>query len=367
MSAPAPAPAPGKEGAAAAASPPPGGGPPGAPAPSAHGHFSKVVVHPLVLLSVTDHYARTAKDSKTKRAVGVLLGESFAGRLDVVNSFALPFEEDAKDGGIFFLDADYLEAMFTMFKKIAAKERVVGFYSTGPKIRPADARLEDVFRKYTPRPVLLVVDVRPDTDGLPTTAYMAEEVVTDGAAPARTFAHVPCEVGAYEAEEVGVEHLLRDINDPSVSALGADVRAKVAGVRGLLARLDDVAAYLAAVRGGALPANREILYAAQAALSLLPDAAAEPTRRALVEAGNDAHLAVYVAAAVRAVTALHDVVSNKAAFKEGETPDEAAARLKAEAEAADKLAADKKAKAELEEKERKQRAKFGGSGKEPKE
>lgn len=38
-----------------------------------------VVVHPLVLLSVTDHYNRVAKDTR-KRVVGVLLGETFKGR-----------------------------------------------------------------------------------------------------------------------------------------------------------------------------------------------------------------------------------------------------------------------------------------------
>ena len=38
-----------------------------------------VIVHPLVLLSVTDHYNRVAKDTR-KRVVGVLLGESYKGR-----------------------------------------------------------------------------------------------------------------------------------------------------------------------------------------------------------------------------------------------------------------------------------------------
>ncbi len=47
----------------------------------------EVVVHPLVLLSVVDHYNRVAKDSR-RRVVGVLLGESFKGRVDVTNSFA---------------------------------------------------------------------------------------------------------------------------------------------------------------------------------------------------------------------------------------------------------------------------------------
>ena len=47
----------------------------------------QVVVHPLVLLSVVDQYNRVAKDTK-KRVVGVLLGESYKGRIDATNSFA---------------------------------------------------------------------------------------------------------------------------------------------------------------------------------------------------------------------------------------------------------------------------------------
>lgn len=161
-----------------------------------------VVVHPLVLLSVTDHYYRVAKDSKQKRVVGVLLGESFKGRLDIVNCFAVPFEEDLKDPSIFFLDHDYLETMFSMFKKIAAKERIVGFYSTGPKIRPADLLLDTIFRKYTSNPLLVIVDVRPDIEGIPIQAYNTVEEVKEGKEAVRTFVHVPAEIGAYEAEEV---------------------------------------------------------------------------------------------------------------------------------------------------------------------
>lgn len=47
----------------------------------------KVVLHPLVLLSVVDHYNRVARDTR-KRVVGVLLGEVYKGTVDVTNSFA---------------------------------------------------------------------------------------------------------------------------------------------------------------------------------------------------------------------------------------------------------------------------------------
>ncbi len=47
-----------------------------------------VIVHPLVLLSVVDHYHRACKATNA-RAVGVLLGHpGSAGTVHVANSFA---------------------------------------------------------------------------------------------------------------------------------------------------------------------------------------------------------------------------------------------------------------------------------------
>ena len=82
----------------------------------------KVVLHPLVLLSVVDHYNRVARDTK-KRVVGVLLGNTHKGEVDVSNSFAVPFEEDEQDQSIWFLDHSYLENMFALFKKVNGERR----------------------------------------------------------------------------------------------------------------------------------------------------------------------------------------------------------------------------------------------------
>lgn len=49
---------------------------------------SKVVVHPIVLLSVVDHFNRIQKISNQRRVVGVLLGSWYKGTVDVATSFA---------------------------------------------------------------------------------------------------------------------------------------------------------------------------------------------------------------------------------------------------------------------------------------
>ncbi len=50
--------------------------------------ITKVVVHPLVLLSVVDHFNRVSTAGSQRRVVGVLLGANRKGILDVSNSFA---------------------------------------------------------------------------------------------------------------------------------------------------------------------------------------------------------------------------------------------------------------------------------------
>lgn len=54
--------------------------------------FKKVVVHPLVLLTVVDHFNRMGKIGNQKRVVGILLGSiKGKGILDISNGFAGKF------------------------------------------------------------------------------------------------------------------------------------------------------------------------------------------------------------------------------------------------------------------------------------
>lgn len=137
-----------------------------------------VSVAPLVLLSAADHYGRIAKGTR-KRVVGVLLGQNSGNNVRVSNSFAVPFEEDAKDPAVWFLDHAFIENMVGMFRKINAKERLIGWYHTGPKLRAADLKINELFKRYTPNPLLVIIDVQPKEVGIPTDAYFAVEEIKD--------------------------------------------------------------------------------------------------------------------------------------------------------------------------------------------
>jgi len=282
--------------------------------------LDKVVVHPLVLLSVVDHFSRMGKIGNQKRVVGLLLGSwSSKGVLDIANSFAIPFDEDEKDKDVWFLDHEYLETMYSMFRKVNAKERVLGWYHTGPKLHQNDILINDLIRKYCPNSVLVIIDPKPTRIGLPTEAYkVVESIHDDGTPTEKTFEHVPTEIGAEEAEEVGVEHLLRDVKDTTVGTLSQRITGQLLGLKGLNQKLQDMRSYLEKVVAGELPMNHEITYQLQDIFNLLPDVTNPVFVRSLQVNTNDQMLVMYIASVIRSVIALHNLINNKLANKEAE-------------------------------------------------
>ena len=206
-----------------------------------------------------------------------------------------------------------------MFRKVNAKERVVGFYSTGPSIRPNDLRIHDIVQRFLPAntvtpPIFCIIDIRPDQKSMPTTAYkVVEEVSTkDGQRQVKlSFAHVPSQMGALEAEEVGVEHLLRDINDPTVSTVASLIKGKIAGLATLTEKLVECKDYLESCVRGEQKVNPEIVANLQTIMNLLPNLNTEDLVRAFIVKTNDMQMAIYLSALIRSVIALHDLVNNR--------------------------------------------------------
>lgn len=217
--------------------------------------------------------------------------------------------------------------MLAMFRKVNAKERVVGFYSTGPSIRPNDLRIHDIVKRFLPAntvtpPIFCIIDIRPDRKSMPTTSYkVVEEVSTkEGQRQVKlSFAHVPSQMGALEAEEVGVEHLLRDINDPTVSTVASLIKGKIAGLATLTEKLVECKDYLESCVRGEQKVNPEIVANLQTILNLLPNLNTEDLVRAFIVKTNDMQMAIYLGALIRSVIALHDLVNNRIQYGEDGT------------------------------------------------
>lgn len=198
---------------------------------------------------------------------------------------------------------------------------MIGWYHTGPKLRSSDLEINELMKRFTPRPVMVIIDPRQQDVGIPTDAYVAvEEIKDDGTATQKTFMHVPTTIEAEESEEVGVEHLLRDIHDTTaVGSLSERVSSQLASLRGLHRRLIEIRDYLAAVTRGELPVNHEIIYELQNIFNYLPDLEKPETVRSFRVANNDRLLIVYLSSLIRSVIALHALVDNRLEMARGES------------------------------------------------
>lgn len=157
----------------------------------------------------------------------------------------------------------------------------------------------------------------------------------DGTTTSKTFVHTPSIIEAEEAEEIGVEHLLRDIRDVAVGTLSTRLTNQLQSLQGLHLRLRDIQAYLQKVLDGQLPVNHAILGNLQDVFNLLPNLSAPKSsgsgdlNHAMSIKTNDQLMAIYLSSLIRAITAFHDLIENKiqnrqqqeekdAAKKEGE-------------------------------------------------
>lgn len=159
----------------------------------------------------------------------------------------------------------------------------------------------------------------------------------DGTTTSKTFVHTPSIIEAEEAEEIGVEHLLRDIRDVAVGTLSTRVTNQLQSLQGLHLRLRDISAYLQKVLDGQLPVNHAILGNLQDVFNLLPNLST-PKPGSVVNSGkadtelsyamsiktNDQLMAIYLSSLIRAITAFHDLIENKNQNRQQQEEKEAA-------------------------------------------
>ncbi|KAH7814913.1 putative 26S proteasome nonATPase regulatory subunit 7 [Monocercomonoides exilis] len=319
--------------------------------------IKKASVHPLVLLFAVDHYNREAKGSLTKRVCGILLGTMNSGILDISNCFAVPFEENLENG-TWFLDSQYIIVMKAMQRKVSAKEVIVGWYSAfpGAKIRPSDLSIQRMVTQFCPNPLYLVIDVEPKGE-FPASAYLSNvDPKYDGTELTLTFRHVPSEMGAQEAEEIGVEHLLRDVMDTNMTSLSSKISQRATSFATFTKHISVIQQYLRDVLEHKLPMNQQIFALLQEIFNLIPDVNSPEIQRALIEHSNDSSLVLLMSNLMRTTLSMHSLIQNKIELQTKKEKEAEEEEEKKEKEREKKMI-EGKGKAEREQKEKEEKEK----------
>ena len=164
-----------------------------APAPrsSADEREASVILHPLVIINISDHYSRSVAQhayrttrsttniqaepsddpepeapilftpsTQEVRVIGLLLGTQTGRVIEVCHSFELLANFDETNHKI-VVDEGFMHNRMEQYKQIFAQYSVVGWYSTGKSVSEEDIELhKGVFSNLEQAPVYMMVDAK---------------------------------------------------------------------------------------------------------------------------------------------------------------------------------------------------------------
>jgi len=146
---------------------------------------------------------------------------------------------------------------------------------------------------------------------------MKEEVDPDGQLM-KTFIKLSSTIEASLPEEIGVEFLLRDINDSNKSPIHKLLNQKLTSVKALSQRLTEIKTYLQNVIMKRISPNPQIINNIQEIFNFLPNFETEEIIKSLSVQTNNDYLILYLSWMIRSIISLHKLLNNKIMIKEEE-------------------------------------------------
>jgi len=216
---------------------------PGAPA--------HVLVHPVALLSILDHYLR--RTDEQDRVIGTLLGtRTDSDTVEVHTAFAMLHSETSEQVAV---DADYLKVMSDLCHKVNPQEVIVGWYSTGSTLNTFSALIQNFYSQETaPYPAVhLALNTGTEQGEEPSVkAYISSPVGVVPKPENCVFLPVPVELRFHAAERSGLDLLIQaaDSAGSTTPQPVTDLEILETSLKKVSDMLDRVLAYVHAVIAG---------------------------------------------------------------------------------------------------------------------
>jgi len=223
-----------------------------------------VIVHPVVIISVLDHFIRR-NESEGQRVIGTLLGvyNSQEGSVEIRNCFPVPHTE----GEQLAVDMDFHTNMLQLHQRVSPKEVIVGWYSTGD-VDEISVIIHDFYsRKMTIPPVHVVVHPKIANLALNVKAYSSTSVVLNEKHLGSQFIPIPLQIST-ESDKIGVEVLMRTRDGKS--PLGSDLENIESSMKKLDSTIDSLLTYVQKVVDGKIDADNNVGRFLLSTLSAIP-------------------------------------------------------------------------------------------------
>lgn len=244
-----------------------------------------------VIFSILDHHSR--RPEHQDRVIGTLVGYDNDGVIEVRNSFPVLHTEDDQVG----VDMGFHKTMLGLHRKVAPKEVVVGWYSTGPVINEASVMLQDFYgREMTGSPLHLTVDTSLTNDTMAIKAWSHTSITLNDKALGSHFLPVPFELLTSDQEKIGLDaiKLRKGASGAGVHSLVSELDSLQSSVRKLVELIETVSEYTKKVVDGTITPDNNVGRMLFAALAVLPKLDASSVERLIQNNVQDLLLLVYL-------------------------------------------------------------------------
>jgi len=262
-----------------------------------------VMLHPLVIINISDHYTRAkVTGGASVRVYGALLGFQAGRRVDIENSFEFLVAKD--EAGEWKVDVELIRTRLGLYKRGFDAIDIVGWYSTGRDVASDDLSLHQQMEQFNENPFYLVLDPQPLPGAKELPILLLETNVKTVAQTVQTeFARVPYHIDSSDAERIAVDHVSR-VSGSGKSQLTSHLVNMHSSIKMLTERIGFIAAYLENVKAGALPPDQTVLRSIGALMQQLPAIDSARFSGDFADEHNDALLLTYLSALTKTSAAL---------------------------------------------------------------
>nr|SVE74276.1 EOG090X08T4 [Daphnia barbata] len=266
-----------------------------------------VLLHPLVVMNISEHWTRVrAQEGKAQQVIGALIGKQKGRSLEIMNSFELVFTviDDI------VIDRDYYNTKEEQFKQVFSDMDFLGWYTTGDGPNESDIHVHKQICEINESPVILKLNPFTRNTDLPVTMYESVIDLVNGEAT-MLFVELSYTLATEEAERIGVDHVARMASGDSAesSQVAEQLQAQHNAVKMLANRVRLILEYIRAMERGEVPKSHEVLREAKSLTHRLPVLNSEIFQEEYYTQYNDVLLQTYLASITKACHDLHQFVT----------------------------------------------------------
>nr|CAG4647184.1 EOG090X08T4 [Megafenestra aurita]SVE92485.1 EOG090X08T4 [Megafenestra aurita] len=266
-----------------------------------------VLLHPLVVMNISEHWTRVrAQEGKAQQVIGALIGKQKGRSLEIMNSFELVFT--VVDNIV--IDRDYYNTKEEQFKQVFSDMDFLGWYTTGDTPNESDIHVHKQICEINESPVILKLNPFTRNADLPVTMYESVIDLVNGEAT-MLFVELSYTLATEEAERIGVDHVVRMASGDSAesSQVAEQLQAQHNAVKMLANRVRVILEYIRAMERGEVPKSHEVLREAKSLTHRLPVLNSEIFQEEYYTQYNDVLLQTYLASITKACHDLHQFVT----------------------------------------------------------